>query len=44
MRKIVIPLIFVFMLAAALAVNTVVPVSAEESAKPQHDGECPFKL
>ena len=44
MRKIVIPLIFVFMLAAALAVNTVVPGSAEESAKPQHDGECPFKL
>jgi len=43
MRKIVIPLVFVFMLAAALTVNTVRPASADQSAKPQHGGECPFK-
>ena len=44
MRKIVIPLVFVFMIAAALAVNTVMPASADQSAKPQHSGgECPFK-
>ena len=44
MRKIIIPLVFVFMLGAALAVNTVMPVSAAPSEKPQHTGEeCPFK-
>lgn len=43
MRKIVIPLVFVFMLAAALTVNAVMPVSADQSAKPQHGGQCPFK-
>ena len=43
MRKIIIPLVFVLMLAAALAVNSAIPVSADQSAKPQHGGECPFK-
>ena len=43
MRKIVIPLVFVFMIATALTVNSVVPASASESAKPQHSGECPFQ-
>ena len=45
MRNIVIPLAFVFMLAAALTVNTVMPVSADQPAKPQEHigGECPFK-
>lgn len=45
MRKVLIPLVFVFMLAAALTVNTVLPVSADQSAKPQEHigGECPFK-
>lgn len=45
MRKIIIPLVFVFLLATALTVNTVLPVAADQSAKPQqHDGaECPFK-
>ena len=44
MRKIIIPLVFVFMLAAALGVNAVNPVSADPTAKPQHvEGECPFK-
>ena len=43
MRKIIIPLVFVFMLATAFTVSTVMPVSADVSAKPQHDGECPFK-
>ena len=43
MRKIIIPVVFLLMLAAALAVNMVMPVSADESAKPRHGGECPFK-
>ena len=44
MRKIVIPLVFVFLLAAALTVNSVLPVTADQSAKPQqHGAECPFK-
>lgn len=45
MRKIGIPLVFVLMFAAALVVNTAMPVSAEHSAKPQEHsgGECPFK-
>ena len=45
MRKVVIPLVFVFLLGAALTVNTVLPVSADQSAKPQQHGgaECPFK-
>ena len=43
MRKIIIPLIFVLMLATAFTVSTVMPVSADQSAKPQHGGACPFK-
>ena len=44
MRKIVIPLVFVCLLAAALTVNTVLPVTADQPAKPQQHGpECPFK-
>ena len=45
MHKIVIPFVFVFLLAAALTVNTVLPVAADQSAKPQQHGgvEGPFK-
>lgn len=45
MRRILIPLAFVFLVTMAFTLTTVLPAAADTSAKPAHSGgECPFKL
>ena len=44
MRRIIVPLVFAFLIAAAGTLGSVLPASADESAKPVHgDGGCPFE-
>ena len=44
MRRVIVPLLFVFLVATAFALTTALPAAADESAKPQHSGGgCSFK-
>ena len=44
MRRIIIPLVFITLVVMAGTLTTVLPASADNSAKPYHSGEeCPFK-
>jgi hypothetical protein len=44
MRRIIIPLVFIGLMALAGTLSTVIPASADTSAKPAYSGgDCPFK-
>ena len=44
MRRFLIPVVFVVLIATAFTLSTTLPSSAEASGAPTHDGkECPFK-
>jgi len=45
MRRILMPLVFVFLVVAAGTLGMALPASADESAKPYHSAEeCPFSI
>jgi len=44
MRRIMVPLVFALLIAVAGTLGSVLPASADESAKPVHGaGGCPFE-